>query len=186
MNPMFVVAALLTFSGWTVQERHPAAAYITKIVKEVERRNSTTANWMRVLPGSELTIGCELRTSEGSFVLIKFTDGSQVAVRSQSVIRILGDTSHAKLQNPGVFIECGHVIFNIKQQEAEGFRFISPVSVASIRKGEGGFKFDPGTGHAVLTANSGSAVFSSTRIDCKLIVRSGHTATIDSTGCRSR
>jgi hypothetical protein len=180
-----VSTALLTLSGSNVQESHPAIAYISKVVKEVERRDSTTADWIKALPTSELTIGCELRTGEGSSVLIQFKDGSKVAVRSQSTIRILGDVSHGKIQNPGMFIEQGRAIFNLKEQKTGGFRFTSPVSVTSIRKGEGGFSFDPSTGQSDLTVGSGPVEFSSTRTDCKVTVQSGHTAVIDSTGCRS-
>ena len=164
MNRLFgiVVTSLLSFSGSHIQERHPAIAYVTKIVKDVERRDSVTTEWIKASPASQLTIGCEVRTREESFVLIRFTDGSQVAVRSQSAIRILGDVSRGKLQNPGVFIERGHAIFNVKQQKAGGFHFTSPVSVSSIGKGEGGFSFDSNTSHAVLTVRSGAVEFSST------------------------
>jgi hypothetical protein len=181
-----VVAALLTFSAGNVQERRPVIAYVTRVVKNVERRDSTTGDWIKALPSSELTIGCELRTGDGSFVLVKFADGSQVAVRSQSTIRILGDASHGKIQNRGMFIERGLTIFNLKEQDTTGFHLTSPVAVSSIRKGEGGFSFNPKTGQAVLTVGAGAADFSSTRINCKLIVQPGHTATIDSTGCRTR
>jgi hypothetical protein len=188
MKPLFgvVVAVLMTVPGWNVQERHPAIALISKVVKDVERRDSATTVWIKALPATELAIGCELRTHDGSFVLITFGDGSHVAVRSQSVIKILGNVSDGKIQNRGVFIERGLTIFNLKDQQTGAFRIVSPVSVASIRKGEGGFSFDPGTSEAFLNVGSGAAEFSSTRIDCKRIVRSGQSATIDSTGCKGR
>ena len=188
MKPLcgIVVAVLLTVPGWDVQERHPAIAFVSKVVKDVERRDSTTGDWIKALPASELTIGCELRTHDRSFVMIKFMDGSKVAVRSQSTIKILGDISDGKLANQGVFIERGAAIFNLRDQGKGAFHLISPVSDASIRKGEGGLSFDPDKCKAVLTVSSGAAEFSSTRTNCKRIVRPGHTAIIDSTGCTNR
>ena len=180
------VVTFLTGFAWTIQVKKPAIAYISKVVKEVERRDSTTAEWIKALPASELSIGCELRTGEGSSLLITFADGSKVAVRSQSTIRVLGDVSHGKMQNPGMFIKQGRAIFNLKKQETGGFHFTSPISVTSIRRGEGGFSFDSSTGQSELMVGSGPVVFSSTRTDCKVTVQSGHTAIIDSTGCRSR
>jgi hypothetical protein len=179
-----VVAAFLTVSGWNVQGKKPPVAFIIKVVNDVERRDSATAGWVKVLPTSELPAGCEIRIREKSFVMIKFPDGSKLAVREQSTIRMLGDISQGKTLNPGVFIECGRAAFNVLQQDTGAFRFTSPVSVSSFRKGDGAFSFDPGTSQSVLTITSGVAEFSSTRVNCKLTVRAGHPAMIDSTGCR--
>ena len=181
-----VVIAFLTVSGWNIQDKKPPVAIIIKVVNDVERRDSATAGWIKALPTSELPAGCEIRTHEKSFVMIKFSDGSKVAVREQSAIMMMGDLFHGKILNRGVFIERGRGAFEVMQQDAGSFHLASPVSFSSIRKGEGGFGFDPRTGQAVVTIGSGVAEFSSTRVNCKITVRAGHTAVIDSTGCRRR
>jgi hypothetical protein len=179
-----IVAAFLTVSGWNIQDKKPPVAFIIKVVNDVERRDSTSAGWIKALPTSELAAGCEIRTQEKSFVMIKFPDGSKVAVREQSAIRLMGDFSRGKILERGVFIERGRAVFNVIKQDTGAIRFTSPVSALSIRKGEGMFGFDPSRSQAVVTITSGVAEFSSTRVNCKLTVRAGHTAIIDSTGCR--
>lgn len=179
-----VVAAFLTVSGWNVQGKKPPVAFIIKVVNDVERRDSTSAGWVKALLTSELAAGCEIRTQEKSFVMIEFPDGSKAGVREQSTIRMMGDLSHGKILNRGVFIERGRAVFHVLQQDTGALRFTSPVSVSSIRKAEGAFGFDPSKGRADVTITSGVAEFSSTRVNCKLTVRAGHTAIIDSTGCR--
>jgi hypothetical protein len=179
-----IVAALLAAPAWNFQDKKPIAAYIIKIVKDVERRSGPTSGWSKALPLSELKAGYEVRTQEKSLAMIKFADESKVAVREKSIITISGEVSGNKILNRDVFIERGRAIFNIKKQETEQFRFTSPISVASIRGTEGGTGFDPGTTISDLTLITGVADFSSTRTECKFVVRAGQTGIIDSTGCR--
>ena len=179
-----IVAALLAAPAWNFQDKKPIAAYIIKIVKDVERRSGPTSGWSKALLLSELKTGYEVRTQEKSLAMIKFADESKVAVREKSIITISGEVAGGKILNRDVFIERGRAIFNIKKQETEQFRFTSPISVASIRGTEGGTGFDPGTTTSDLTLITGIADFSSTRTDCKFVVRAGQTGLIDSTGCR--
>ena len=76
-----VVAALLAAPAWNFQEKKPIAAYIIKVVKDVERRASKTEGWSKALALSELKAGYEVRTQEQSLALIKFADDSKVTVR---------------------------------------------------------------------------------------------------------
>jgi hypothetical protein len=114
--------------------------------------------------------------------MIKFADESKVSVREKSIITIQGEVSGNKILNRDVYIERGRAVFDIKKQQTEQFRFTSPISVASIRGTEGGTGFDPGTITSDLTLITGIADFSSTRTDCKFVVRAGQTGLIDSTG----
>ena len=179
-----IVAALLAAPAWNFQDKKPIAAYIIKVVKDVERRSSATSGWSKALLLSELKAGYEVRTQDKSLAIIKFADESKVAVREKSIITISGEVSGNKILNRDVYIERGRAIFNIKKQETEQFRFTSPISVASIRGTEGGTGFDPGTSTSDITLITGVAEFSSTRTDCRFVVRAGQTGLIDSTGCR--
>lgn len=182
-----IVAALLAAPAWNFQDKKPIAAYIIKVVRDVERRSSSTTGWSKALLASELKAGYEVRTQEKSFAMIKFADESKVAVREKSIITIQGDVDqHGKILNRDVYIERGRTSFEIKKQETEQFRFTSPISVASIRGTEGGTGFDPSSGFADITIITGVAEFSSSRTGCKVDVHAGQTGRVDSTGsCNS-
>jgi len=177
-----IVAALLAAPAWNFQDKKPIAAYIVKVVKDVERRASTTSGWSKAMLLSELKAGYEVRTQDKSFAMIKFADESTVRLREKSIITIQGEVSGNKILNRDVFIERGRAVFNIKKQETEQFRFTSPISVASIRGTEGGTGFDPGTTTSDITLITGVAEFSSTRTQCTVTVLAGQTGLIDSTG----
>jgi hypothetical protein len=177
-----IVAALLAAPAWNFQEKKPIAAYIIKVVKDVERRSSAAAGWSKAVLLSELKSGYEVRTQDKSFAMIKFADESTVRLREKSIITIQGEVSGSKILRRDVFIERGRAVFNIKKQETEQFRFTSPISVASIRGTEGGTGFDPGTTTSDITIITGTAEFSSTRTQCKVTVRAGQTGVVDSTG----
>lgn len=176
-----VIAALMAAPAWNFQDKKPIAAYIMKVVNNVERRSSPSTGWTKALLLNELKAGYEVRTQEKSFAMIKFADDSKVAVREKSIITISGDVdAKGKILNRDVYIERGRTAFDVKKQQTEQFRFTSPISVASIRGTEGGTGFDPGENLADITIITGSAKFSSTRSGCEVDVLAGHTGKIDS------
>lgn len=187
--PLFIIiiiAALLAAPAWNFQDKKPIAAYIMKVVNNVERRSSSTTGWTKALLLSELKAGYEVRTQDKSFAMIKFADDSKVAVREKSIITISGEVQGGKILNRDVYIERGRTSFEIKKQQTEQFRFTSPISVASIRGTEGGTGFDPGSSLADITIITGIAEFSSSQTGCKVDVRAGMTGRVDSTGsCKS-
>jgi len=181
-----VVAALLAAPAWNFQEKKPIAAYIIKVVKDVERRGSKTEGWSKALALSELKAGYEVRTQEQSLAIIKFADDSKVTVRPKSILTIAGEVEGRKILNRDIYIERGRTVFDIKKQKEEQFRFTSPISVASIRGTQGGTGFEPSNEFADITIITGIADFSSSRTGCQVQVGAGMTGTIDSTGsCRA-
>ena len=105
--PLFVIiiiAALLAAPAWNFQDKKPIAAYIMKVVNNVERRSSSTTGWTKALLLSELKAGYEVRTQEKSFAMIKFADDSKVAVREKSIITISGEVQGGKILNRDVYI----------------------------------------------------------------------------------
>ena len=180
-----VIAALLAAPAWNFQEKKPIAAYIMKVVNNVEQRSKSTQGWTKAVLLSELKAGYEVRTQDKSFAMIKFADDSKVSVRAKSIITISGDMVGGKILNRDVYIERGRTSFEIKKQEAEQFRFTSPISVASIRGTTGGAGFAPEETLADLTLITGEALFSSTRSGCSVEVKAGETGRIDSSAsCR--
>lgn len=181
-----VVAALLAAPAWNFQEKKPIAAYIIKVVKDVERRSGKTEGWSKALALTELRAGYEVRTQESSLALIKFADDSKVTVRPKSILTIAGEVQGGKILNRDIYIERGRTVFDIKKQKEEQFRFTSPISVASIRGTQGGTGFEPSNEFADIIIITGLAEFSSSRTGCQVQVGAGMTGTIDSTGtCRS-
>ncbi|HTY37689.1 MAG TPA: FecR family protein [Bacteroidota bacterium] len=177
-----IVAALLAAPAWNFQDKKPIAAYIMKVVNNVERRTGSTQGWSKAVLLSELKAGYEVRTQEKSFAMIKFADESKVSVREKSIITISGEVSGGKILNRDVYIERGRTSFEVKKQETEQFRFTSPISVASIRGTEGGTGFDPGLGQADITIITGIAEFSHTSSGCKVDVTPGMTGRVDRGG----
>ena len=176
-----VIAALMAAPAWNFQDKKPIAAYIMKVVNNVERRSSPSTGWTKAVLLNELKAGYEVRTQDKSFAMIKFADDSKVAVREKSIITISGDVdAKGKILNRDVYIERGRTSFDVKKQQTEQFRFTSPISVASIRGTEGGTGFDPGQNLADITIITGLAEFSSTRSGCRVDVRAGMTGRIDS------
>lgn len=181
-----VIAALLAAPAWNFQDKKPIAAYIIKVVKDVERRSGKTEGWSKALALAELKAGYEVRTQEGSLALIKFADESKVTVRPKSILTIQGEVQGGKILNRDIYIERGRTLFDIKKQKEEQFRFTSPISVASIRGTEGGTGFDPSFNFADIVIITGFAEFSSSRTGCQVQVRAGMSGYIDSTGaCRA-
>lgn len=182
-----VIAALMAAPAWNFQDKKPIAAYIMKVVNNVERRSSSTTGWSKALLLNELKAGYEVRTQEKSLAMIKFADDSKVAVREKSIITIQGDVdAKGKILNRDIYIERGRTAFDIKKQQTEQFRFTSPISVASIRGTLGGTGFDPAENLADITILTGVAEFSSSRTGCKVDVHAGMTGRVDSTGsCKS-
>ena len=181
-----IIAALLAAPAWNFQDKKPIAAYIMKVVNNVEKRSGSSQGWSKAVLLSELKAGYEVRTQEKSLAMIKFADDSKVAVREKSIITISGEVAGGKILNRDVYIERGRTSFDIKKQQTEQFRFTSPISVASIRGTIGASGFDPVETLADITIISGVADFSSTRSGCSVTVKSGMTGRIDSTAqCRT-
>lgn len=177
-----VVAALLAAPAWNFQQDKKAIqAYIIKVVRDVEKKSPTTG-WTTAVTLDQLKAGQEVRTAEKSFALIRFADESKIAVREKSIITIQGEVEGRQILNRNVHIDRGRVIFGIKKQETEQFRFSSPISVASIRGTEGGTGFDPAANEADITIIVGTADFTSTRTNCSTTVGAGQKGVIDSTG----
>lgn len=176
------VAALLAAPAWNFQQdRKAIQAYIVKVVRDVEKKGPTTG-WSTAVTLDQLKAGHEVRTAEKSFAIIRFADESKIAVREKSIITIQGEVEGRQILSRNVHLDRGRVVFGIKKQETEQFRFSSPISVASIRGTDGGTGFDPGINEADITIISGSADFTSTRTNCSTTVGSGQKGTIDSVG----
>jgi hypothetical protein len=178
-----LVATLLATRAHS-QDTSPIKVYVMKVVKDVEFRSSDSGDWKKVMPVTELQAGCELRTGDKSFVMIKFIDDSKIALRERSQIAIEGTVSDKHVRQRDIIINQGRVVFNIKNNEPVICRILSPVSAAILKGGEGGASYDAKIKEATLTAGSSGVEFSSTQVKCSVRIPAGRTAIIDSTGCR--
>ena len=176
-----IVAALLAAPAWNFQEKKPIAAYIIKVVKDVEQRSKSTSGWSKALLLSELKAGYEVRTQEKSLAIIKFADESKVSVREKSIITISGEVAGNKILNRDVYIERGR---GVRCQEA-GDRTV-PFHVTDFRG------LDPRHGgrHGVRSRHDnlgyhnhhGGCRVLKYRTQCKVTVVAGQTGIVDSTG----
>lgn len=180
----FAVTTLSPLSTQVFQNEGPIAARIEKPVNNVEYRHSPADRWTKASSGSILTAGCEVRTNDSSFVMVSLVDGSKLAVRPQTLLRILGDVSGGRILHRGVSIEHGRAVLNLAGEGEERFRITSPMSSALIHAGEAELGVAVSENKTVLSMGTGTAEISGTQHDCKVIVQAGHTATIDSSGCR--
>jgi hypothetical protein len=180
------IGMLLLATAWNFQQdKKSISAYIVKVKNSAERRTDPTVGWVKALMLDQLKAGHEVRTQEKSLAVIKFADESQVIVREKSVLTVQGEVEGKRILSRDVFLEHGRVVFDVKKQKTEQFRFSSPISVASIRGSQGGNGFD--LRQADLTMVTGEALFRNTQSGCEQVVGSGQIGITDTSGlCSSR
>jgi hypothetical protein len=173
-------ATLLLGSGWNYQDTKQPVAHITKVVGVVEVRSSSTAAWHLASTKTRLTAGLELRTKQSSLALVAFSDSSKLLVRERSSIRIVCE--NPKSTKCGILVNQGTIGFDTKSSSE--FELDSPYAFAILHGGTGSVSYDSKTRVAVYTVGKGTAEITGKQKDCKLTVTAGHSATIDSVGCR--
>jgi hypothetical protein len=114
-----------------------AVATVTKAVNVVSRKPEG-GSWLGANKGDRLQSGDMLKTGDGSFAIVKFSDKSLLHVQERAELVIRG-TVRDKALSKTVEMGRGAVGFTIPHQRpGEEFRFTSPTSVASVR-GTSGF-----------------------------------------------
>lgn len=178
----FVIACvaavlMLTTVSWNIfQDRKDIQAVLIKVVRDVERK-APAAAWQKAIPLDQLRSGYEVRTDPKSLALVLFPDQSKVVVRERSTITIHGEVQGRQILNRNVHINRGGVLFDVKKQETEQFRFTSPISVASVRGSSGGNDFEPADSTSKLTMTEGACDFTNTTTGESQTVTQGNTAT---------
>lgn len=173
----------LSISAWRFQDRKQLLARVDRTVKDVLFRNSSTKAWIKATSNTELLSGSDLITKDSSFAMIKFTNGSRIAVRPHTHLTMIEEHSGSKTPGVGVFLQYGRAVFNIALNDSDQFLVKSPFSIASIRGPECSFSCEASTKQASLSIGTGVAEVWCMQDDSRHIIHAGQTATIDSTGC---
>jgi hypothetical protein len=126
-------------------------AVIKKVYKDVKKK-SGQSEYIQASTGDILLSGDQVQTGKGSLALIKFTDGSIVRLREQSLLTMTAEGQQGSLIKEQYLLK-GSVGFDVQKQRADQFRLTSPTSVASIRGTKG--KWSGGQGHDTLVVTEG-------------------------------
>lgn len=136
---LVVVSVLLLSPAWKMpQDKGDIAAYVLKVVNDVQKKAPTTS-WQKAVLGNELKSGYSLKTEKGSFAMIRFPDETKIIVRQNSIVEVKGQMKGKQILDRSVYMQRGDVAFDVRKQATEQFRFSSPISVASIRGTQGGY-----------------------------------------------
>ncbi|MEW6652220.1 MAG: FecR family protein [Bacteroidota bacterium] len=113
-----------------------AVAYVQKIVKIVEQRNSDKEVWAGAKIATPLPDGGQVKTGDKSLAIVKFLEGSLLRVRENSILNIYGMREGRKVIR-NTYIDKGSVQFEVQKQGEDEFRFTTPTAVAAIRGTDG-------------------------------------------------
>lgn len=137
MKKIFLILFVFSLSYTTLCDNLPSTnsiAIISKFVKEVSFKKSKDSDIEKAKIGAIISDGGQVITKSKSLAIIKLTkDNSLLTVRENSVLNIY-ERKDGRSINTSANIDKGTVSFNVKKQNVEdGFEFITPSAVASIR-----------------------------------------------------
>lgn len=143
---------------------------IEHIQGNAETRSPVTGNnWKALGKGDTLTEGDELKVPAGSFVTLKFADGSSVRINEKSELKLseLRKNARTEEQHSVLQLDKGglesHVIPTIEQRRKRKFEIKTPMATTSVR----------GTVFSVSLSDDGNAV---TAVDKGLVAVAGDNA----------
>lgn len=117
------------------RERH---ATISHTRGTVEVNVAGSLDWHTVRKGTKLQKGDKIRTRSGSKCVVQFDDGSQLTIKSGSLVSIedLSEDIRTRTKNSAIKLLVSDVEASILRPTARGSRFLieTPGSVAQIRK----------------------------------------------------
>jgi hypothetical protein len=159
-----------------------SVAQVVKLVKDVSVKKSSEAKIENAKIGTVISDGGQVITKSKSLALIKLTkDNSLLTVRENSILNIY-ERKDAKGINTITNIEKGTLNFKVQKQEVgDGFQFITPSAVASIRGTSG--TIDSDTSETEILLEEGEMFVESKNDPSKnATLDGGKKLTIDSEG----
>ena len=139
------------FLNIVTSAEHTSLAVIKKVFNDVKKK-SAEGNFVQAATGDIVFTGDQIQTGKGSLALIKFTDGSIVRLREQSLLTMNGEGQRGSMIKEQHLLK-GSLGFDVQKQKADQFRLTSPTSVASIRGTKG--KWSGGQGRDTLVVTEG-------------------------------
>lgn len=118
--------------------RRERAAVFTSLKGDVEIQQAGSMGWQHAEKGMKLKKGDRVRTRSGSTCVVQFDDGSQLTVKSDSLVHIdeLSEDVRTRQKNSAIKLLVSDVEASILRPTAKGSRFLieTPGSVAQVRK----------------------------------------------------
>jgi ferric-dicitrate binding protein FerR (iron transport regulator) len=118
--------------------RRERNASISHVKGTVEVNVEGSLDWHPVRKGEKLKKGDKIRTRSGSNCVVQFDDGSQLTIKSDSLVSIddLSEDIRTRTKNSAIKLLVSDVEASILRPTAKGSRFLieTPGSVAQVRK----------------------------------------------------
>ena len=118
--------------------RRERAATFTNLKGDVQIQQAGSMSWEDAKKGMKLKKGDRVRTRSGSKCVVQFDDGSQLTVKSDSLVHIdeLSEDVRTRQKNSAIKLLVSDVEASILRPTAKGSRFLieTPGSVAQVNK----------------------------------------------------
>jgi ferric-dicitrate binding protein FerR (iron transport regulator) len=118
--------------------RRERAATFSHLKGDIQVQKAGSLNWDTARKGMKLNKGDRIRTRSGSTCIVQFDDGSQLTVKSDSLVHIdeLSEDVRTRTKNSAIKLLVSDVEASILRPTAKGSRFLieTPGSVAQVRK----------------------------------------------------
>ncbi|MCX7875988.1 MAG: FecR domain-containing protein [Melioribacteraceae bacterium] len=137
MKKYLIIVFLLSLSNFLFAKNFPSnnqVAIVKKIVKEVQVKKASDSEIESAKIGYSLLDGGQVITKAKSLALLVLTkDKSLLTIRENSILNIYQRKVGNGI-NTSTNIDKGTVLFKVEKQSADdGFEFVTPSAVASIR-----------------------------------------------------
>jgi hypothetical protein len=126
--------------------RRERAATFTHLKGDIQVQKAGSLNWDTARKGMKLNKGDRIRTRSGSTCIVQFDDGSQLTVKSDSLVHIdeLSEDVRTRTKNSAIKLLVSDVEASILRPTAKGSRFLieTPGSIAQVRKARMNIRVD--------------------------------------------
>lgn len=163
------VGSTIVIPARLVGYQNAVAEYVQGDAQLRSPHMTSGANWQRLIQGAVLTEGDELKVASGSFVTLKFADGSSVRINEKSELKLSEMRKNQRTQEQQSVVDLNkggiesQVTPAIEQRRKRKFEIKTPMATTSVR----------GTVFSVSVSDSGEAI---TAVDRGVVAVAGSAA----------
>ncbi len=121
----------------SILKHQPASARIAQVTGNARLLDTETGETRPLVSGDELTSGDQVTTQAGSNLVIRFADGSELLVQSETSVKMdsLSAYGSTGMVDTRVRLQEGRVDTQVTPQQGPGSRYeiITPAAVAAVR-----------------------------------------------------
>jgi len=126
--------------------RRQRSASFLHLKGDTQIKKAGSLSWEDAKKGMKLSQGDQVRTRSGSTCIVQFDDGSQMTIKSDSLVHIdeLSEDVRTRTKNSAIKLLVSDVEASILRPTAKGSRFLvmTPGSVAQVRKARVNIRVD--------------------------------------------